>query len=53
MASELERMLAERGLTIRAGKMSGLRSGSPAGGKLDELKLRAAADKRGLVIEIE
>jgi hypothetical protein len=28
-ASELQRMLAERGLVISAGKMSGLWSGSP------------------------
>ncbi|MDQ2879802.1 MAG: helix-turn-helix transcriptional regulator [Actinomycetota bacterium] len=36
-ASELQRMLAERGLVVSAGKMSGLWSGQPAGIKLDEL----------------
>ncbi|WP_219418658.1 helix-turn-helix domain-containing protein [Pseudonocardia nigra] len=36
-ASELQRMLAEHGLTISAGKMSGLWSGSPASIKLDDL----------------
>lgn len=36
-ASEFHRMLAERGLVISAGKMSGLWSGSPNVVKLDEL----------------
>jgi DNA-binding Xre family transcriptional regulator len=36
-ASELQRMLAEAGLVISAGKMSGLWSGSPASVKLDDL----------------
>jgi DNA-binding Xre family transcriptional regulator len=36
-ASELQRMLAEAGLKISAGKMSGLWSGSPASVKLDDL----------------
>lgn len=36
-ASELQRMLAGHGLTISAGKMSGLWSGQPNTIKLDEL----------------
>src|SRR5260370_33504713 len=36
-ASELQRLLAARGLSVSAGKMSGLWSGSPASVKLDEL----------------
>jgi len=36
-ASELQRRLAEHGLVISAGKMSGLWSGHPASIKLDEL----------------
>lgn len=36
-ASELQRMLAEHGLTISAGKMSGLWSGEPASIKLSDL----------------
>lgn len=36
-ASDLQRMLAEHGLVISAGKMSGLRSGQPASIKLDDL----------------
>ncbi len=36
-ASELQRMLAARGLSVSAGKMSGLWSGNPASVKLDEL----------------
>lgn len=36
-ASELQRMLAEHGMKISAGKMSGLWSGSPNVIKLDEL----------------
>ncbi|MGH3194238.1 MAG: helix-turn-helix domain-containing protein [Streptosporangiaceae bacterium] len=41
-ASELQRMLAERGLVISAGKMSGLWSGHPASVKLDELDVICA-----------
>jgi DNA-binding Xre family transcriptional regulator len=36
-ASELQRALAERGMVISAGKMSGLWSGAPASLKLDDL----------------
>ncbi len=36
-ASELQRALAEHGLVISAGKMSGLWSGNPASIKLDDL----------------
>ena len=36
-ASDLRRMLAERGLVISAGKMSGLWSGAPASMKLEDL----------------
>ena len=36
-ASELQRMLAERGLVISAGKLSGLWSGTPNAIKLEEL----------------
>jgi DNA-binding Xre family transcriptional regulator len=38
-ASELQRMLAEAGLVISAGKMSGLWSGRPASIKLDDLDI--------------
>ncbi len=41
-ASELQRMLAERGLVISAGKMSGLWSGNPASIKLDDLDVFCA-----------
>jgi DNA-binding Xre family transcriptional regulator len=41
-ASELQRMLADRGLAISAGKMSGLWSGQPASVKLDELDVICA-----------
>lgn len=41
-ASELQRMLAERGLIISAGKMSGLWSGEPASIKLDDLDVICA-----------
>ncbi|NRQ37094.1 helix-turn-helix transcriptional regulator [Nonomuraea sp. NN258] len=41
-ASELQRMLAEHGLTISAGKMSGLWSGEPASIKLDDLNVICA-----------
>jgi DNA-binding Xre family transcriptional regulator len=41
-ASELQRMLAERGLVISAGKMSGLWSGQPASIKLDDLDVICA-----------
>jgi len=42
-ASELQRALAERGLVISAGKMSGLWSGQPASVKLDDLDIICAA----------
>jgi DNA-binding Xre family transcriptional regulator len=41
-ASELQRLLAERGLVISAGKMSGLWSGSPNSIKLEELDVICA-----------
>ncbi len=41
-ASELQRMLAEAGLVISAGKMSGLWSGDPASVKLDDLDVICA-----------
>jgi DNA-binding Xre family transcriptional regulator len=41
-ASELQRMLAEHGLIISAGKMSGLWSGQPASIKLDDLDVICA-----------
>ena len=41
-ASELQRMLAEAGLRISAGKMSGLWSGRPASVKLDDLDVICA-----------
>jgi DNA-binding Xre family transcriptional regulator len=41
-ASELQRMLAEHGLTISAGKMSGLWSGEPASIKLSDLNIICA-----------
>ena len=41
-ASELQRMLAEAGLTISAGKMSGLWSGRPASIKLSDLDIICA-----------
>lgn len=41
-ASELQHMLAERGLVISAGKMSGLWSGNPASIKLDDLDVICA-----------
>lgn len=41
-ASELHRMLADHGLKISAGKMSGLWSGSPASIKLDDLDVICA-----------
>jgi DNA-binding Xre family transcriptional regulator len=41
-ASELQRQLAERGMTISAGKMSGLWSGQPNAIKLDELDIICA-----------
>jgi DNA-binding Xre family transcriptional regulator len=41
-ASELQRMLADRGLVISAGKLSGLWSGSPNVIKLDELDVICA-----------
>lgn len=36
-ASEMQRRLAEHGLVVSAGKMSGMWSGQPASVKLDEL----------------
>jgi DNA-binding Xre family transcriptional regulator len=41
-ASELQRMLAERGLVISAGKMSGLWSGAPNAVKLHDLDVICA-----------
>jgi DNA-binding Xre family transcriptional regulator len=41
-ASELQRMLAEAGLAISAGKMSGLWSGTPASIKLGDLDVICA-----------
>ncbi|HEX5300053.1 MAG TPA: helix-turn-helix transcriptional regulator [Streptosporangiaceae bacterium] len=41
-ASEMQRMLATRGLSVSAGKMSGLWSGSPASVKLGELDIICA-----------
>ncbi|HEY6423469.1 MAG TPA: helix-turn-helix transcriptional regulator [Pseudonocardiaceae bacterium] len=41
-ASELQRMLAERGLVVSAGKMSGLWSGEPASIKLTDLGVLCA-----------
>ena len=41
-ASELQHMLAQRGLVISAGKMSGLWSGQPASIKLDDLDVICA-----------
>jgi DNA-binding Xre family transcriptional regulator len=41
-ASELQRMLAERGLVISAGKMSGLWSGNPNALKLRDLDVFCA-----------
>ncbi len=41
-ASELQRLFAERGMVISAGKMSGLWSGQPNTVKLDELDVICA-----------
>ena len=41
-ASELQRLLAGRGMVISAGKMSGLWSGQPSTVKLDELDVICA-----------
>ncbi|MBF8194508.1 helix-turn-helix transcriptional regulator [Nonomuraea sp. K274] len=41
-ASELQRMLADHGLAISAGKMSGLWSGEPASIKLSDLNVICA-----------
>jgi DNA-binding Xre family transcriptional regulator len=41
-ASQLQRLLAERGMVISAGKMSGLWSGQPNTVKLDELDVICA-----------
>lgn len=42
-ASELQRILAEHGLVISAGKMSGLWSGQPGSVKLDDLDVICVA----------
>jgi DNA-binding Xre family transcriptional regulator len=42
-ASELQRMLAGHGLTVSAGKMSGLWSGNPASIKLSDLNVICVA----------
>jgi DNA-binding Xre family transcriptional regulator len=42
-ASDLQRTLADHGLVISAGKMSGLWSGQPASIKLDDLDIICAA----------
>jgi DNA-binding Xre family transcriptional regulator len=42
MASDLKRQLAERGLVMSAGKMSGLWSGQPISLKLDDLDVICA-----------
>ena len=42
MASDLKRLLAERGLVMSAGKMSGLWSGQPVSLKLDDLDVICA-----------
>jgi DNA-binding Xre family transcriptional regulator len=41
-ASQLQQMLADRGLVISAGKMSGLWSGNPASVKLEDLDVICA-----------
>ena len=41
-ASDLQRMLAEHGLVVSAGKMSGLWSGQPASIKLEDLDVICA-----------
>ena len=41
-ASEMQRMLAARGLSVSAGKMSGMWAGSPASVKLGELDVICA-----------
>src|SRR5260370_31556956 len=46
-ASELQKMLAERGMVISAGKMSGLWSGSPNAVKLADLDVICAMLGRG------
>jgi DNA-binding Xre family transcriptional regulator len=47
-ASELQRMLAERGLVISAGKMSGLWSGNPNAVKLYDLDVFCAVLECGV-----
>lgn len=42
-ASEMKRLLAERGMVISAGKMSGLWSGQPSSVKLADLDVLCAA----------
>ena len=44
-ASELQRLLAERGMVISAGKMSGLWSGQPNTVRLDELDVICAVTR--------
>ena len=46
-ASELQRMLADHGLAISAGKMSGLWSGNPASIKLSDLASSAPCSAAG------
>jgi DNA-binding Xre family transcriptional regulator len=41
-ASEMQRLLAERGVTMSAGKLSGLWSGQPNSIRLDELEVFCA-----------
>ena len=41
-ASEMQQLLAERGLSVSAGKLSGLWSGQPNSIKLDELEVFCA-----------
>ncbi|MGH3561646.1 MAG: helix-turn-helix domain-containing protein [Mycobacterium sp.] len=48
-ASELQRMLAERGMVISAGKMSGLWSGNPNAIKLNDLDVMCAVLGCGVV----
>jgi hypothetical protein len=45
-ASECQRLLAERGLVVSAGKMSGLWSGRPASIKLEDLDVICAGQRR-------
>ncbi|MBO1766683.1 helix-turn-helix transcriptional regulator [Allobranchiibius sp. GilTou38] len=47
-ASDLQRMLAQRGMVISAGKMSGLWSGQPASLKLSDLDVLCAVLQCGI-----